>query len=147
MTKYVKFDEHGICTGEAPFQIEKNGMLIRGYNKPTNEKMLLEDGYVKYDGNLPYTHLSYKDNEIVELITKPKKDKGHTFSKLQIRRSMREINLEDRLNCILSTNMEFKMDWEDSQSINLDDEVFKNAFYQHQINDTLINDIIEHIKE
>ena len=49
--KYIKFNETGTKATEAPARIKKDTGWIFGYNSPKNEKMLLEDGYIKYNGD------------------------------------------------------------------------------------------------
>ena len=81
--KYIKFNETGTKATEAPARIKKDTRWIFGYNSPKNEKMLLEDGYIKYDGNLPISCLTYVDGKIIEnmpQIVQPDK----TYTKLQI---------------------------------------------------------------
>ena len=49
MTRYIKFENNTAI--EAPSTIVKGGKQILGYNKPSNEAMLLADGYMKYEGD------------------------------------------------------------------------------------------------
>lgn len=148
--KYIKFNETGTKATEAPVRIKKDTRWIFGYNSPKNEKMLLEDGYIKYDGNLPITCLTYKDGKIIEnmpqiaQITQPDK----TYTKLQIRRAMRKMNMEDLLDGIISGGYtDFGKDWYDAQDISLTDPAFVEALQKFDINQEMIDQIIENIQE
>lgn len=120
--KYIKKYNDKIL--EAPYILEKDGKKIYGYNKEANEKMLLKDGYLKYNGNLSTVFLDIIDGKIIEKqIPKPQQT---IFSKLEIRRAARSIEKEDFLNTILSMNSEIQADWNDAQEIDLNDEMFSN---------------------
>lgn len=120
--KYIKKYNNEIL--EAPYILEKDGKKIYGYNKEANEKMLLKDGYLKYNGNLSTSFLDIIDGKIIEKqIPKPQQT---IFSKLEIRRAARSIEKEDFLNTILSMNPEIQADWNDAQQIDLNDEMFSN---------------------
>lgn len=146
MIKYVKFDDNGNCIGEAPFEVNKNGMLIRGYNKESNEAMLLEDGYVKYDGPKHWSKLTLDNGEIKEPVDnyKPNYPK-QTFTKLQIRRAMRRLGVEEKLDRILGSNRRIFKDWQDATEISFQDEVFKEALQKNGIDQAFINNIIKNI--
>lgn len=49
------------------------------------------------------------------------------FTKLQIRRAMRAIGMEETLNAILASDATFAADWADAQEIDLADSVFSAA--------------------
>jgi len=137
MTKYVKFNSEGKNAYEAPFEIEKDDKVIRGYNKPSNEAMLLQDGWLKYTGNAPLSRLYYENGEIKEL-PEPAPAPKTTFTKLQIRRCLRKHDLEDQLNAIISSDFEFKADWEDAQDIDLNDEMIQKAITSGFISQEMI---------
>ena len=143
MTRYFK--NVGGMPVEAPFETVKDGMIIRGYNKPANEAMLLADGYVKYTGtkNIPY--LAFENGQLVELEEVPLMKTVYT--KLQIRRAMRKMGLEDTLDSILTANFEFGKDWQDAQEIDLNDNVFKSALTQNELGDEFIQNVITNIEE
>lgn len=148
--KYIKFNETGTKATEAPARIKKTTGWIFGYNSPKNEKMLLEDGYIKYDGNLPISCLTYKDGKIIENmpeIVQPDK----TYTKLQIRRAMRKMQIEDMLDYIISPTSgmlsDFGKDWNDAQEICLSDPAFIEALQKFEINEEIVNQIIENIQE
>lgn len=62
------------------------------------------------------------DGEIAQYAT------GQTvFTKLQIRRAMRALGMEETLNSILSSDATFSADWADAQEIDLADPVFISA--------------------
>ena len=66
MTRYIKFNGDGAEAYEAPFSVSRDGETVIGYNRPTNEKMLLEDGWIRYDGDLPLSSLKMLQGVVVE---------------------------------------------------------------------------------
>ena len=145
MARYFLFDENGDCLWEAPFETVKNGKTIRGYNASLNEEMLLADGYKRYDGHKDKNHIKLIDGEIVE-IEDPIVPQT-VFTKLQIRRAMRKLQLEDQLNGILSSNMQIQADWNDAKEIDLNDPMLKIALGEGGITDEEIQTIIDNIEE
>lgn len=145
--KYIKFNETGTKATEAPSRIKKDTGWIFGYNSPKNEKILLEDGYIKYDGNLPITCLTYKDGKIIENMPQTAQP-DKTYTKLQIRRAMRKMDMEYLLDGIISGGYtDFGKDWYDAQDISLTDPTFVEALQKFDINQTMIDQIIENIQE
>ncbi len=147
MTRYLKFDNNGFCTGEAPKQMVKDGKLILGYNKPSNEEMLLADGYIRYDGNESLSNLQLMDGQI-SLINAPSFEPitRTVFSKLQIRRAMRALGQEEKLDQIISGGLStFAKDWNDAQDIDLNDPVFREALQQWEITQAELDQIIRQI--
>lgn len=145
MTRYLKFDNNGFCTGEAPKQMVKDGKLILGYNKPSNEEMLLADGYIRYDGNKNWFWLHLENGEIVDR----EKEETHAikvFTKLQIRRALRKLGAEAKLDDILTGNVEFGKDWADAQEINLEDEAVVSALIGSDFDESFINTVIDNIE-
>jgi len=145
MTRYLKFDNNGFCTGEAPKQMLKDGKLILGYNKPSNEEMLLADGYIRYDGNKNWFWLHLENGEIVDR----EKEETHAikvFTKLQIRRALRKLGAEAKLDDILTGNVEFGKDWADAQEINLEDEAVVSALMGSDFDESFINTVIDNIE-
>ncbi len=145
MTRYLKFDNNGFCTGEAPKQMVKDGKLILGYNKPSNEEMLLADGYIRYDGNKNWFWLHLENGEIVDR----EKEETHAikvFTKLQIRRALRKLGAEAKLDDILTGNVEFGKDWADAQEINLEDEAVVSALMGSDFDESFINTVIDNIE-
>lgn len=120
--KYIKKENNKII--EAPYFLVKDDKKIYGYNKISNEQMLLADGYIKYTGTLPLTNVDIVDGKIIE--TPLKTPENTIFSKLQIRRAARSLGKERFLNAILSGNPEMQADWNDAQEIDLNDEMFTN---------------------
>ena len=53
--------------------------------------MLLEDGYIKYDGYLPLNYLDIVDGKIIELPLPEITSGVYEYSKLQIRRTARAL--------------------------------------------------------
>lgn len=125
--KYIKLQNNLIV--EAPYMIERDNKKIIGYNKEANEKMLLEDGYLKYAGYLNISNLNIVDGKIIEIprISEEIPPSGQTeFSKLQIRRTARALGKQDFLNNLLKSNENFYNDWNDAQIIDLNDQMFTN---------------------
>ena len=58
----------------------------------------------------------------------PAKQKERTvFAKLEIRRAMRSLGIEQKLDALLSQNETFRKDWQDAREIDLNDEITKKA--------------------
>lgn len=135
MTKYIKF-ENGKAI-EAPAKMKTEAGTIFGYNSEKNEKTLLADGWLKYEGNAPLEKLMLENGEIKEIIfkdpaedaetTKVIKPLPTTFTKLQIRRCLRKHNLEHVLDKVLDNNVQFKREWDDAQEIDIHDTMIQNA--------------------
>lgn len=148
--KYIKFDKNGKNAVQAPFKIKKDGKIIFGYNAPSNENMLFDDGYLKYDGNAPVYSLNYVDGIIVEndYALEEAQQQKKTFSKLSIRRALRKMGKQDILDkMLLKRNTQFAKDWIDSTEINLDDDIFKNALKALNINEDLLQEVLKLIGE
>lgn len=135
---YLKIDQNKIV--EAPYIIERNGKTIYGYNKENNEKMLFEDGYAKF--TLSKSCYIIKNGKIVEKEPEPAAPQT-VFTKLQIRRAMRQLGMEDQLNAILSGNFQFQSDWNDAQDIDLNDSLIQNAISDGIITKEMIDAIME----
>lgn len=138
---YLKIDNNKIL--EAPYKIERDGFIIYGYNKENNEAMLFQDGYKKYPYDI--SHYEIKNDEIVEKIIPPPEPKS-IFTKLQIRRAMRQLGIEDKLNDILANNFQFYSDWNDAQEIDLNDSMMQTAIQEGYITQEIINAIREIIQ-
>lgn len=134
---YLKIDQNKIV--EAPYTIERNGKVIYGYNKPNNEAMLFEDGYAKFPKSAD--NYEIKNGQIVE--KEPTPYVKNIFTKLEIRRAMRQLGIEDQLNTILNENPQFKIDWDDAQEINLNDPLIQNAIKEGIISQELIERLRE----
>lgn len=134
--KYIKFLNDKAY--EAPFETEKSGMKIRGYNRESNERMLLEDGYLKYCGNCALQYLHLENGVIVERPPVVVEELPHRFTKLQIRRCLRKHDLENVLDEVLSANFDFKKDWDDCLNIDFDDEMMQEAISNGIISQELI---------
>ena len=139
MTRYIKFNEDGAEAYEAPFSVSRDGETVIGYNRPTNEKMLLEDGWIRYDGDLPLSSLKMLQGVVVEETSAEEAPLPTKFTKLQIRRCLRKHGHEDELDKILSSNAELKKDWDDCLDIDLNDEMVKEAVGKGLISQELIS--------
>lgn len=138
--KYIDTDK----LEKAPHVLTKGDLTIYGYDQESNEPMLLEDGYVRYDGNKDKNHIKIVNGKIVEIEDEPIKEKN-VYTKLQIRRAMRKLSIEPALDALLERNKEFKADWTDAEMIDFDDEIFKKAF--ESIQGVSIQQIIDAIEE
>lgn len=149
MSRYLNFNESGDCIGEAPFELVKGGYLIRGYNKESNEQMLLEDGYVKYTGHKPNSRLHFVNGQIVEDPdpVPPAPAPNTKFTRLKIRRAMRAMEMEDQLDGLLAANPTVAKDWNDAQIIDLNDPILKQALTANGITDEFVQAIIDKIYE
>ena len=139
MTRYIKFNEDGAEAYEAPFSVSRDGETVIGYNRPTNEKMLLEDGWIRYDGDLPLSRLKMLQGVVVEETSAEEAPLPTKFTKLQIRRCLRKHGYEDELDKILSSNAELKKDWDDCLDIDLNDEMLKEAVKKGLLSQELIS--------
>lgn len=146
--KYIKFNETGTKATEAPARIKKTTGWIFGYNSPKNEKMLLEDGYIKYDGDGIIANLIFKDGKIIEkqIETTPieTEQTNKVYSKLKIRRALRSLGKQEILDKALrNKNSVFSKDWADSNEIDLDDDIFKAALKQFEITEETLTQVLE----
>ena len=139
MTRYIKFNEDGAEAYEAPFSVSRDGETVIGYNRPTNEKMLLEDGWIRYDGDLPLSRLKMLQGVVTEDTSAEEAPLPTKFTKLQIRRCLRKHGYEDELDRILSSNAELKKDWDDCLDIDLNDEMVKEAVEKGLLSQELIS--------
>ena len=139
MTRYIKFNEDGAEAYEAPFSVSRDGETVIGYNRPTNERMLLEDGWIRYDGDLPLSSLKMLQGVVTEETSAEEAPLPTKFTKLQIRRCLRKHGYEDELDRILSSNAELKKDWDDCLDIDLNDEMLKEAVKKGLLSQELIS--------
>ena len=63
----------------------------------------------------------------------PKPAEQTIFTKLQIRRAMRALEIEEKLDTLLEASDTFKKDWADAQEINLADPELVKALKQGSI--------------
>ena len=102
--------------------------------------MLFADGYAKF----PKSGSNYeiKNGQIVEKEPQPAPPQT-VFTKLQIRRAMRQLGIEDQLNAIISGNVQFQSDWNDAQDIDLNDSLIQDAIQEGLITQEMIDEIRE----
>lgn len=120
--------------------------LSFGYNKPSNEAMLLDDGYLRYEGLLPVSQLKIENGVIIEQPISIPESKPHIFTKLQIRRAMRKLGVEDTLDSVISTSGIFASDWQDAQDIDLNDPIFSQAISSIGVDENFIETVIQNIE-
>ena len=143
MTRYIKFNEDGAEAYEAPFSDSRGGETVIGYNRPTNERMLLEDGWIRYDGDLPLSSLKMLQGAVVEETSAEEAPLPTKFTKLQIRRCLRKHGHEEALDRVLSSDFSFRKDWDDCLNIDLEDEMMREAVKGGLISEDLIS-LIQH---
>ena len=103
------------------YKIE-NGQIKDVTFPKISEAKRLELNHIKveYDGAVELA------DDGVNLI--PAKQKERTvFAKLEIRRAMRSLGIEQKLDALLSQNETFRKDWQDAREIDLNDEITKIA--------------------
>lgn len=103
------------------YKIE-NGQIKDVTFPKLSEAKRLELNHIKveYDGAVELAE------DGVNLI--PAKQKERTvFAKLEIRRAMRSLGIEQKLDALLSQNETFRKDWQDAREIDLNDEITKKA--------------------
>ena len=103
------------------YKIENGQIKDVTFPKISEEKRLeLNHIKVEYDGAVELA------DDGVNLI--PAKQKERTvFAKLEIRRAMRSLGIEQKLDALLSQNETFRKDWQDAREIDLNDEITKKA--------------------
>lgn len=129
-----------------PQRKSRETYLSSGYNKPSNEAMLLDDGYLRYEGLLPVSQLKIENGVVVEQPISTPELKTHIFTKLQIRRAMRKLGVEDTLDSALSVSGIFAADWQDAQDIDLNDPVFSQAISSIGIDENFLETVIQNIE-
>ena len=71
-------------------------------------------------------------------------DAHNIFTKLQIRRGLRALGDEAKLDALINASAEFKSDWSDATEIDLNDEMTQQALNQSDIDiDALKKQILE----
>ena len=143
MTRYIKFDNDGLNAYEAPRTTIRGGRRILGYSSPSNEEMLLTDGWLRYTGDCPLDKLKLWQGVIIEEEWKPEDVLPTKFTKLQIRRCLRKHGYEDALDRVLSSDFSFRKDWDDCLNIDLEDEMMREAVKGGLISEDLIS-LIQH---
>ena len=103
------------------YKIE-NGQIKDVTFPKVSEAKRLELNHIKveYDGAVELA------DDGVNLIPATQKERT-VFAKLEIRRAMRSIGIEDKLDALLSQNETFRKDWQDAREIDLNDEITKIA--------------------
>ena len=103
------------------YKIENGQIKDVTFPKISEEKRLeLNHIKVEYDGAVELA------DDGVNLIPATQKERT-VFAKLEIRRAMRSLGIEEKLDAILSQNETFRKDWQDAREIDLNDEITKKA--------------------
>ena len=102
------------------------------------------------DGNHFNVHLDpvwlaehgFRDMSEEELAPyRPKPEPQTVFSKLAVRRAMRSLGIEAKLDALLNASDTFRADWSDAQEIDLADPVLASALAMGGITDEEIEQI------
>ena len=103
------------------YKIE-NGQIKDVTFPKISEAKRLELNHIKveYDGAVELA------DDGVNLIPATQKERT-VFAKLEIRRAMRSLGIEQKLDALLSQNETFRKDWQDAREIDLNDEITKKA--------------------
>ena len=103
------------------YKIE-NGQIKDVTFPKISEAKRLELNHIKveYDGAVELA------DDGVNLIPATQKERT-VFAKLEIRRAMRSLGIEQKLDDLLSQNETFRKDWQDAREIDLNDEITKKA--------------------
>ena len=72
---------------------------------------------------------------------RPKPPEQTVFSKLAVRRAMRSLGIEAKLDALLNASATFRADWSDAQEIDLADPVLASALAMGGITDEEIESI------
>lgn len=147
--KYIKKENEKIV--EAPTVFKDSEKTVIGYNKQSNHSMLLQHGYIKYDGNNPNSYIDIVDGVIIELPvpnpTDPTDPTDSTvFTKIQIRTACRALGLELKLNQLINSDDDFKTFWNDSLEIDLEYPMTKQALKTGTFTVDEIKQIIQYLQ-
>ena len=77
-----------------------------------------------------FSEVEQSNFEIGDFEEKPVEEEKVTYTKLQIRRACRALEIEEKLNTLLKASETFSYDWQDAQEINLSDPVLLEALKQ-----------------
>ena len=103
------------------YKIENGQIKDVTFPKISEEKRIeLNHIKVEYDGAVELA------DDGVNLIPATQKERT-VFAKLEIRRAMRSLGIEEKLDALLSQNETFRKDWQDAREIDLNDEITKKA--------------------
>ena len=106
-----------------------NGFIVRN---PAS----MEDAKAKI--NKKITQQKVRDDALLWVA----KNEHGVFSKLQIRRGLRALGDEAKLDALLNASPEFKSDWSDASEIDLNDEMTQAALEQSDIDIEALKDIV-----
>lgn len=102
-----------------------DGRTICNFN--LSESFMTEFGWRDWtDAEIEAWHQAYPD---------PEPPPQTVFTKLQIRRAMRSLNIENKLDTLLEASDIFRKDWTDAQEIDLADPVLIEALATGGITD------------
>lgn len=103
------------------YKIENGQIKDVTFPKISEEKRIeLNHIKVEYDGAVELA------DDGVNLIPATQKERT-VFAKLEIRRAMRSLGIEQKLDALLSQHETFRKDWQDAREIDLNDEITKKA--------------------
>lgn len=113
----------------APSKMKVQGGKLFG----VTEKQLEEMGFEEVEETLPAAPAE-------EIIPRT------IFTKLEIRRALRRLGLEERLDEILDSNPQLKHDWTDAQEIDINDEGLQEAMQNGFISRELFDEVVEALR-
>ena len=111
---------------------------------------LLRDGWLEYSGVLPAERVGIEGGAIVELPEPEVVPPTRIFSKIEIRRSLRQLgeSWEVLLDSLLDSDSKYRKDWTDSNEIREDDPMFVSFIQQisqlPEASGVDLNDILTH---
>lgn len=102
-------------------KIENGVVIYPPHNDGNRINVHIDPDWLAENG---YTDMT--DEEIAQYATSSAAEQT-VFTKLQIRRAMRALEMEPILDAILESSTTFSSDWTDAQEIDLADPVFASA--------------------
>ncbi len=115
-------------------KIENGAVIYPPHNDGNRINVHLDVGWLAEHGYVDMT-----EEQIAQYpVTSPAQS---VFTKLQIRRAMRALEMEPILDAILASNATFAADWADAQEIDLADPVFSTAITAAGITPEQINTV------
>ena len=104
-------------------KIEEGKIILPPHNDGDHYNVHLDPQWLEEHG--------YRDMSEEELAPyRPKPPEQTVFSKLAIRRAMRELGIESKLDALLNASATFRADWTDAQEIDLADPILLQALSQ-----------------
>ena len=120
-------------------KIEEGKIILPPHNDGDHYNVHLDPQWLEAHG--------FRDMSEEELAPyRPKPPEQTVFSKLSVRRAMRELGIEAKLDALLNASATFRADWTDAQEIDLADPVLLQALSQGGLTEQEIEQIKNIIK-